>query len=184
MSAPSSPKPPRPSQTAPAVLSLAGLVVGLVAGLLTWFTIAGTNVSLLTDSYHAMYVYGTQGASALRDSGVLGSTLFASATTNAVVLVSFAIVLFFWPAMLVSGVVNSVLRSYGPYPFVWGLITFVFAYVFVYYVSSASLGIGAYLDLIAALIFLAATIAVRRPAAAPAPPAAAPPSAAGAPPSS
>jgi len=166
-----------PSQAAPAVLALFALVIGLVAGLLSWFVVSGTGFSLLNDSYHAMYIYGTQGSGALRSNSALGSTLYNASTSNPIVLITFAIVLFFWPAMLVSGVFSIALRSFGPYPFVWGLIAFIFAYLMVYFAGD-TLGIGGYLDLVAAILFLVATLTVRRAKAAPAPPIAGPPTAA------
>ncbi len=153
----------------PAVLSAVALVLGLIAGLLTWFVISGSQFSLLYDGYHAMYVYLAQGSSALQASSALGALLYSSSTSNAIVLIAFAIILFFWPAMLVSGAFNLIMRSYGPYPFIWGTIAFIFAYIMMYY-GSGTLGIGAYLDLIAAILFLVAAITMRRaPAAKPHP---------------
>ncbi|MFZ0892124.1 MAG: hypothetical protein WB778_07770 [Thermoplasmata archaeon] len=159
----------QPSQIVPAVLSVIGLAIGFIAGLLSWFVISGTNFTLLTDSYHALYIYGTQGGSALGMSSALGAVLYKDSTANPIVLVAFAIVLFFWPAMIVSSAFSLLIRSFGPYPFVWGLIAFVFAYIMMYYAGD-SLGIGAYLDLVAAIIFLVASITVRQARAVPAAP--------------
>ncbi|MFZ3356493.1 MAG: hypothetical protein WA549_07025 [Thermoplasmata archaeon] len=156
-----------PSQIVPAVLSVIGLAIGFIAGLLSWFVISGSNFTLLTDSYHALYVYGTQGGSALGMSSALGAALYKASTSNPIVLVAFAIVLFFWPAMIVSSAFSLLIRSFGPYPFVWGLIAFVFAYIMMYYAGD-SLGTGAYLDLVAAIIFLVASITVRQARAVPA----------------
>ncbi|MFZ1023082.1 MAG: hypothetical protein WAN87_02985, partial [Thermoplasmata archaeon] len=110
-----------PSQIVPAVLSVIGLAIGFIAGLLSWFVISGSNFTLLTDSYHALYVYGTQGGSALGMSSALGAALYKASTSNPIVLVAFAIVLFFWPAMIVSSAFSLLIRSFGPYPFVWRL---------------------------------------------------------------
>jgi hypothetical protein len=151
----------QPSQIVPAVLSVIGLAIGFIAGLLSWFVISGSNFTLLTDSYHALYIYGTQGGSALGMSSALGAALYKDSTANPIVLVAFAIVLFFWPAMIVSSAFSLLIRSFGPYPFVWGLIAFVFAYIMMYYAGD-SLGTGAYLDLVAAIIFLVASITVRQ----------------------
>jgi hypothetical protein len=153
----------------PAVISLVALVIALIAGILTWFVISGSQFSLLYDGYHAMYVYIAQGSGALQASSALGALLYNSSTSNAIVLVAFAIILFFWPAMLVSGAFNLIVRSYGPYPFVWGTVAFIFAYIMMHY-GSGTLGVGAYLDLVAAILFLVAWITVRRaPAARPQP---------------
>jgi hypothetical protein len=152
----------KPSQIVPAILSVIGLAMGFVAGLLSWFVISGTNFNLLTDSYHALYVYGTQGGTVLGMNSALGHTLYSNSSSNPIVLVAFAIVLFFWPAMIVSSAFSLLIRSFGPYPFVWGLIAFIFAYIMIYYAGNGdSLGIGAYLDLAAAVIFLVASVTVR-----------------------
>lgn len=161
--------PRRSGRLAPAIVTLVAFLLALLSGFLAWFSISGSSFTLLADSYHAIYVYGTQGSSALKASSILGSTLVSASTSNPIVLVAFTAVLFFWPAMVGSGLYNAAARSFGPYPFVWGLVAFVFAYVMIYY-ASASLGVGAYLALVAAIVFLVATlIAPRGPTAKPTP---------------
>jgi len=158
----------RPSTLVPVALAVAGLLLGLLAAFLAWFVISGSSVALLPDSYHSMYVYGMQGSSALKSSNALGATLVGSSTSDPVVLIAFAIILFFWPAMLVSGLYSVLARSFTAYPAVWGLIAFVFAYVLVYK-AGATLGVGAWLALVAAVLFLAAAITGRFARTKPAP---------------
>lgn len=182
---PSSAPAPRPSNLVPAVVTLVAVLLALIAGFLVWFSISVAGWSgtspLLPDAYNAMYVYATKGSTSLNTYSPLGAMLVKESTANPIVLFAFAVVLFFWPAMVVSGVYSVLARAYGPYPFIWGLVAFVFAYITVYYAGD-SLGIGAYLALVAAILFLVGTATVRRPKAAPAEAAPAPPAPAAAPP--
>ncbi len=152
----------RPSNLVPAVVTLVAVLLALLAGFLAWFSISGWSGSLLPDAYNAMYVYATKGSASLNTYSPLGAMLFKESTSNPIVLFAFAVVLFFWPAMVVSGTYSVLARSFGPYPFIWGLVAFIFAYVMVYYAKD-SLGIGAYLALVAAVLFLVGTATVRRP---------------------
>lgn len=169
----------RPSNIVPAVISLIAVLLALIAGFLVWFSISVSGTSgtstLIPDAYSAMYVYATKGSVSLNTYSTLGAMLVKESTSNPIVLFAFSVVLFFWPAMLVSGTYSVLARSYGPYPFIWGLVAFVFAYILVYYAGD-SLGIGAYLALVAAVLFLVGTATVRRPRAVPsvAPPASTP----------
>jgi hypothetical protein len=149
--------PKQPSRVVPALVTLVALLLGLISAFLAWFVFSGSSVTLLPDSYNSMIVYGTQGSSALASSNALGAALYASSTSDPVLLVAFAIVLFFWPAMLVSGTYNALARSFAPYPFIWGLIAFIFAYI-LNYKAPATNGIGVWLVLVASIIFLVASI--------------------------
>jgi len=154
---PTTTEPRQPSRTVPALVTLVALLLGVIAAFLAWFVFSGTNVALVPSSYNSMYLYVTQGKGALQTSNALGAALVASSTSDPVILAAFSLVLFFWPAMLVSGLYNAIARSFAPYPFVWGLITFISAYVLVYK-ASATLGLGAWLVLAASFVFLAASI--------------------------
>jgi hypothetical protein len=162
-SAPESTPTKKPSNAVPAIFTLAGFALAIVAGFLSWFVISGSSYPLVTAAYNAMYIYGTKGSAALGSLNSLGAMLVAQSTAHPEVLLAYAIVLFFWPAMVVSGLWSLIVRSFGPYPFIWGLIAFVFAYVMVYY-AGAALGIGAFLALVGAVLYLIGTATVRRPA--------------------
>lgn len=151
-----------PSNLVPAVITLVAVLLALLAGFLVWFSISGWSGSLLPDAYNAMYIYATKGSTSLSTYSPLGALLVKESTANPIVLFAFAVVLFFWPAMVVSGVYSVLARSFGPYPFIWGLVAFIFAYVMMYY-GGDSLGIGAYLALVAAVLFLVGAATVRRP---------------------
>ena len=185
-------EPPRQrSRLAPALITLVAVLLGFLSAFLAWFVFSGTSVALLPDTYHSMITYITQGSGGLQSSNVLGAALVASSTSDPVLLLAFAMILFFWPAMLLSGLYNAVARSFAAYPFVWGLITFIFAYVLVWK-ASATLGIGAWLALAAAVLFLVASILGRWVQPQPAPVAqsagsttqGSPPAASGSPPAS
>lgn len=148
-----------PSQKVPFVLSLIALALGLIAAALAWFGISGSQFSLL-DAYHVTYVYIAQGSTPLQASGPLGALLYTSAASDPTVLLAFAVIVLFWPAMLVSGTVNLITRSYAGYPFAWGLIVFISSYVMMHY-GGSTLGTGAYLELFAAVLFLGASLTVR-----------------------
>ena len=98
----------RTRTTGSLAIGLVALVVGLAAGFLSWFQISGSGYPLVSDSYNAVYVYASQGGSALSSLNSLGNLLASSAASNAGVVVAFALVLFFWPAMLVAGLINEV----------------------------------------------------------------------------
>jgi len=152
----------RPSNLVPMILTGIGFLFAVICGFLEWFSISGSSFTILPDAYRAMYVYITQGSSSLQTSNALGAMLVHASTSNPIVLVGFALVLFFWPAMFVSSLFNLAARSYGPYPFVWGLVLFIGAYITVHF-SSNSLASGAYFGLVGAVILLIASLTYRAP---------------------
>ena len=169
------------------VIGLIALIVGLVAGLLTWFQLQDAGYALPA-AYNAAYVYAAQGGSALSALNSLGNLLATDASSNALVVVLFALVLFFWPAMLVAGLVNEAGRAIRWQPALWGIIAFITAYVMMYEAND-SIGLGVWLDLLAVILiihaYLTATKQKMQPEPPPTPPAPAPasPPPQGAPPS-
>ena len=145
------------------------LIVALVAGFFSWFQLASAEYTL-PDGYGAAYAYATGGASALSAYSGLGSALASAAINSAIEVVAFALVLVFWPAMLVSGLINEVGRTIRWQPALWGLLALVFAWVMMGLYNLGSVGYGAYiLDLLAVLLFLVAYILARRGTSTPTP---------------
>lgn len=159
------------SGTASVILGLVAVLLGLLAGFLSWFNLHGSGFTLVSDSYRAVYVYATQGSSALSGLGSLGSTVYNAASSNPIVVVTFGVTLVFWPALIISGLIDVGLRNIRVTPFVWGLIAFLSADVMMNS-AKGSLAIGGYLDLGASILWIAAfavgkvtrTKAVRVPA--------------------
>ena len=139
------------------IIAAVAFVIAIVAGFLAWFTLSGSEYTLVSDSYNAAILYITKGSASLSSSGGLGSTLYKSATSNPSVIVTFALALVFWPAFLVAGVIDLLRRAISITPFVWGLIAFIFAGV-MNSEASGSLGLGAWVDLVAAIIWLVAYV--------------------------
>ena len=162
-------------------VGLAALIVGVASGFLSWFQLTAVFVeldpgfTLVTDSYNAVYVYATQGTYQLNAVNSLGNLLVYFASANPVVVVAFAFVLFFWPAMIVSGLVNEVGKTIRWLPALWGIIAFVSAYVMMA-VAKQSVGVGAWLDLCAAALFVLSFFVAKKVTGVPAPPSPAGPS--------
>ena len=161
--------PKKPSNVVSIALTGIGLLLVLVSAFLTWFTISGSNFTLLPDAYNAMWVYITKGSSGLQTLNAFGEYLVKGSTSNPLVIIGFALVLFFWPATLVSSIYNMAAREFAPYPFIWAIIAFISAYIMVHFGSDASLGEGTYLLLAGAILMLVAAFTWRRPKATPAP---------------
>ncbi len=77
-------------------------------------------------------------------------------------VVAFALLLFFWPAMLVSGLINEVGRTIRWQPALWGVIAYVSARVMMSYSGLGSVGYGGWLDLVAVVLFIVAYLLARR----------------------
>ena len=137
------------------------LLAGLVAGFLSWFDLAGLSFNLL-NGYGATFAYASGGTSALMSYSPLGTAVANAAVNHAVAAVAFVLVLFFWPAMLVSGLINEVGKTIGWQPALWGILALIFAYVMLSVYSVGTVGYGAYaVDLLAVILFLVAYLLVR-----------------------
>ena len=145
------------------------LILGVIAGFLAWYQIGGGGGGYsvgggggynLPDSYSLAVTYATKGASALQAANSLGAMVASNAVSSTLAAVMWVIVLFFWPAMLVSGLINLVGRTIRWQPFLWGVIAFIGAWVFMYE-NGGSLGYGGWLDLVAAILFLVAYLMAR-----------------------
>jgi hypothetical protein len=78
------------------------------------------------------------------------------------VVVAFALVLFFWPAMLLSGLINKVGRTIRWHPALWGVIAYVSAWLMMTNSGLGSVGNGGWLDLLAVVLFIIAYLLARR----------------------
>jgi hypothetical protein len=150
---------PKATKAALAVGAVA-LLVALVAGFFPWFDIPAGNYTL-PNGYGAAYAYATGGSSGLSAYGPLGAAIASAAINNALVVVTFALVLFFWPAMLVSGLINEVGRTIRWQPALWGLIAYISAWVMMSYSGLGSVGYGGWLDLLAVVLFIVAYLLAR-----------------------
>ena len=149
---------PKGNTTSVAVEAIA-LLVGVIAAFFAWYVLTTASYTII-DSYNLAVTYATKGASGLQAANSLGALVASNATGNAIALVMWVIVMFFWPAMLVSGLINLLGRTIRWHPTLWGLIAFIGAYVFMYE-NNDSTGNGALLDLIAAVLFLIAYFLAR-----------------------
>jgi hypothetical protein len=158
------------------IAAIIALVVGLVSGFMTWVTLRQITTSnhffnaadyrLVPDAYNAVYIFATKGASVLASNSSLGAALANASTTT---LVAFALILIFWPVMLLSGLLDIARRKIRIYPFIWGVIAFL-ALILITPSIPGSLGIGPYIDLAAAILFLVAWMLSRSQSARRVPP--------------
>jgi len=142
-------------------VALVALIVAAISGFIAWFNIGGSGFSLM-DAYVLVLGYASRGVAAFGTQ--LGAIVYSATTGHPDLLVAFVIVLVFWPAMVVSGLVEIVGRGVRPHPGIYGIIAFIASYFFVNAASSRglvpsgsmALGTGAWLSLAAIIIFFVA----------------------------
>ena len=142
------------------IVTAVALVVGLASGFLTWVTLNqittstyffnAASYSLVPDVYRTAYTYSSQGANAVASMNSLGATL-ANAPMQDLILLG--VVLLFWPAMLVSGLITLARRRIRVHAFIYGVIAVIAALV-IRSDLSGQLGVGLYVSLGATILFL------------------------------
>jgi|GEM_PF-2396481 hypothetical protein len=142
------------------LVSTGGFVTALVAGFFTWWSIGGSIGSFtLLDAYKMVIKYASSGgASSAFNSSALRLLLNPSYGNFALLSVVFVIVLIFWPASVIEGVMGILGRGPKLLSGIYGIVAVGSAYFFSYELASDvghPLGLGSGLDLeIAAIIML------------------------------
>ncbi len=137
-----------------------GFMTVFVSGFLRWFVVHQSAYTLV-DGLQIMLNFASGGPSSAATNSGLGAMLTTASMSYPVLLVSFAFVLVFWPAMLVAGLVEIFGKRIRPHPGIYGMMGLTMAAFFAQSMtvdlgSSVGLGAGFYLSAIAvALFFLA-----------------------------
>jgi hypothetical protein len=136
------------------IVALIAFFVALISGFLAWFVMSTASYSLI-DGYQFVIKLVSGGISTSAFNSGFGSMMPTSSSNFTLLLLIVAITLIFWPACVVSGLIELVGRSVRPHPAIYGIIALISGYIFLT-TAKATIGIGFWLEVVAVIIFFVA----------------------------
>jgi len=143
-----------------------GILIALIAGFLS-FTIIGNQQYNIISYYSLVMEYASRGGESEAFNEGLGLLLKEAANRAGDVLVSVVLLLIFWPATIIGGGLEILSKKVKVQAGIYGIIAFISSYFIVNAANSrnlieeVSLGIGAYILLIASIILIVAFVLER-----------------------
>jgi uncharacterized membrane protein YtjA (UPF0391 family) len=139
------------------IVALVAFVVALISGVLAWF-VKGSNSYSLINGYEFVIklVSGGLSSSSPAFSSGLGTLISPSSSNFTLLLLTLTITLIFWPACVVSGLIELLGRSVRPHPAIYGIIGLITAYLFASSISGTAVGVGFILEVVAVIVFFVA----------------------------
>ena len=144
-----------------------GILIALIAGFLS-FTVIGKQQYNLINYYSLVMEYASKGGESEAFNEGLGLLLKEAANKAGDVLIAVALLLIFWPATIIGGGLEILSKNVKVQAGIYGIIAFISSYFIVNAANSRnliegiSLGIGAYILLIASIILIVAFILSKR----------------------
>src|SRR5487761_1287408 len=139
------------------VISIVGLAAALISGVLAWF-VRGSSGYSIVDAYNFVIKLASGGAtlSSPAFSSGFGTLLNTSASNFTVLLVALAITLIFWPAGVISSLIELLGGSAMPLSPVYGIIALASGYFFTSSFTGMTIGAGFIIGIVAVIILFTA----------------------------